>query len=73
MVEDVSKRTLALLAVILIIVTIFGTWAVLNSDAQPSIRSEDQAKAIILLQIVGDAPASGQESMTGRIVLKVTD
>jgi hypothetical protein len=71
MAEDISRRTLAVLVVLVILVTLFGTWAVLNSAPDTVIRSQDQAKGVVMLQIAGDAPTHEPVSATGNVVLNI--
>ncbi|MBI4145535.1 hypothetical protein HY493_05030 [Candidatus Woesearchaeota archaeon] len=74
MAQDISKKTLVILVFIIILVTIIGTWAVLNTSTQQLVRSSGQAKGIVMFQIVGAEPQAPQQSaseITGNAVFQI--
>ena len=74
MTNDVSKKTLVVLVFLVILVTIFGTWAVLQSSPQKVIQYRDQASGIVMLEIAGEDPTSSNAEpvqSTGNVVLEI--
>ncbi len=67
--DDISKKTLVVLVSLVILVTIFSTWAVLTASTPQIIKSPNDAKGFVLLQIVGNTPQA--PSSTANIVLEL--
>jgi len=70
--EDVSKKTLVVLVFLVILVTIFGTWAVLNTGTQTYVHNRDQANARVMLEIAGESPGPGPVEATGNVAFVIT-
>lgn len=69
--DDVSKKTVLVLATLVILVTIFSTWAVLTATSVPVVRSTGEAKGLVMLQIAGDTPQSTAPPATANVALTV--
>ncbi|MBI4150513.1 hypothetical protein HY492_00125 [Candidatus Woesearchaeota archaeon] len=66
---DVSKKTLVVLVFLVILVTMFSTWAVLSANTPNIVRTSNEAKGFVMLQIVGTEPKA--PSSTANIVLEL--
>jgi len=69
--EEVSKKTLVVLVFLVILVTIFGTWAVLNTAPQSVTISRDQTNAKLMFEIAGGSPEPGPATATGNVALEI--
>lgn len=78
MVEDISKNTLLVLVVLTIVVSLLGTWTVINeaskvrvgtASTQPS-TPDRSGEAKVTLDIAGDAGRQGAGA-TGQVTLKI--
>lgn len=69
--EDVSKKTLVVLVFLVILVTIFGTWAVLNTGTQTFVQTRDQTNARVMLEIAGESPAPSPIEATGNVAIEI--
>jgi len=56
--EDISKKTVMALAIIVILVSIFGTWAVLQNAPQITIKAPAPAFGNVAINVLpADTPA----------------
>ena len=70
--DDVSKKTLIVLVLLVIIVTVFGTWAALSTTApQRIIRTVGQAQGVVLLGIAESTPPAVPQNSSGQITLGI--
>ena len=71
MADDVSKKTLVVLVFLVILVTIFGTWAVLQSAPQKVVQYKDQTSGIVMLEVIGDGISDTDMQGTGQVTLEI--
>ena len=69
--QDISRKTLAVLVFLVILVTVFSTWAVLTAT-QPNTHGPGSSKGMILLQIAGDSPKASSQPSTGNVALEIS-
>ena len=71
---DVSKRTVLVLLVITVLVSVIGTWTVLNSVSETSTgwtASNPVPGSQISLEVEGRVPASEPADLPGNVALTV--
>ncbi|MEK6848946.1 MAG: hypothetical protein AABY01_00050 [Nanoarchaeota archaeon] len=68
---DVSKKTVMVLAFLVIVISIFSTWALLSATTPQIVRNSGEAKGMVMLQILGDTPQSGPTQVTGNVGLTI--
>jgi hypothetical protein len=68
--QDISTKTLSVLAILLVVVTALGTWAVLNTGTRIIVHSTDATHGFIRLEITGEQ-AHPPEQSSGHVALTI--
>ena len=76
MATDVSNTTLAILLVLTILVSVGGTWTVLDTARQPRqpvivYRNNQSGMGLIELRIVGEQPANTSTTPTSSVATSI--
>ena len=72
--EDISKNTLLVLVVLTIIVSLLGTWTVINEATKVRAQPAGPAADATTGKVSGDVlPPPEPVSATGQVVIAITD
>ncbi len=67
---DISKRTVAILLVIAIVVSVIGTWTAMTGNVSV-IKSDSSASGNAVIKVLGEKSAQSGSAVSGNAVITV--